>query len=513
MPDRRLLFLDAAGISASHWQLGQLRTEGSFSHDDDGIDAFGHYLRQHRHSQFYLLADVAEEGFQFEDIPPIHGADRSALITRKLGQYFYGTPLSVAISLGRNKTGRHDEKVLFAALTRYQQFEPWLLAMREAEAQLAGLYSMPMAVAALVPQLGRSHRQLLILSTTRSGLRQTFFEDGQLRFSRLTAMVTGTMEETAIACVIEAEKIYQYLAGQRLLARGTPLLTLVLAHPEQFAAIRGRCRDSDDLHFDFLDLVAETAKAGLKTPPTDSGAESLFLHLLVRQTPRQQFAPALERRFFRLWQIRFGLQSAGLITLAACLLLAAEKAYDAYELQAQAPAVRGQIETDRQRYAEALQTLPKIPISTDNLRALIDRYEILARRSPRLEPLLEHLSHALAKRPTVELSRLDWRLARGVDDTGAPGAGRATAVATASAGHYVLLDVSGQLPQAMANDHRAQLETINGLAEDLRSRPGIQVRILKQPFEVESGRSFKSAADSTGQHEAPRFTLRLVQSL
>jgi hypothetical protein len=106
------------------------------------VEAFSEYLSKHRGSIFALLADLADEGFQIESLPYTQGADRQALLSRKLGQYFYGSPLATALSFGRDKGGRRDEKFLFTALTRPQQVEPWLAALRAVEAPLAGVYSL-----------------------------------------------------------------------------------------------------------------------------------------------------------------------------------------------------------------------------------------------------------------------------------------------------------------------------------------------------------------------------------
>jgi hypothetical protein len=43
-----------------------------------------------------MLANVGEEGHELETIPFLQGADRKALITRKLGQHFLGSPLASA---------------------------------------------------------------------------------------------------------------------------------------------------------------------------------------------------------------------------------------------------------------------------------------------------------------------------------------------------------------------------------------------------------------------------------
>ncbi|MDP2811422.1 MAG: hypothetical protein Q8O34_14860 [Rhodocyclaceae bacterium] len=529
MPARRLLFLDASRLTTWHWSLGRIEREGEFAADTAGIEAFGEYLRRHRASIYFLLTDVAEEGFQIEDVPYVTGRDRSDLIKRKLGQYFYGTPFSMAISLGREKEGRRDEKLLFAALTRSQQFEPWLEVLRQAETQLVGIFSMPQAVAVLADQLAArmtgEHRQFLLISAAGGGLRQTFFEDGQLRFSRLTALATGTVEETAIASAVESAKIYHYLSGQRLITRGAALPALVLAHPAHLEAFRSRCRDTAELHFEIVDLVAETTHSGLKTLPKDSRGEELFLHLLVRQTPRRQFAPSSERRFYHLWQLRFALQSAGLVTLAACLLFAGKQVYEADALAQESAEVNSQAAGERQRYDAILQTLPKVPLSTENLRALTTGYEDLMRRGVGLDPMYIRLSQALQDAPKIELARLDWSISNSPAEAPAavmarggarPDASDKKSAAGGNAhGPFVIVDVLGQLPIGLASDHRAQMNAIDAFADRLRTGSDIhEVRILSRPFEVESGKLLKSGSEAAGRAvEAPKFSLRIVQKL
>lgn len=506
MPARRLLFVDATRLSAHRWQLGALHDEGEFTADEAGLAALAEYLGQHRGSIFYLIADVAEEGFQIEDIPYVQGRDRIAIIKRKLGQYFYGTPLAVALSLGRNKDGRRDEKMLFTALTRPQQFEPWLEVLRLAHTQLVGVFSMPMVLAAMAAVPAGRPEPSLLISITRGGLRQTFFDHGQLRFSRLTPLATGGIDEAAVTSTIEAAKIYQYLAGQRLIARGTPLATRILAHPSQQQAFRARCQDTAELRFEFVDLLAEAARHGLKTPPTDSHGERLFMHLLVRHTPRHQLAPSAERHFYRLWQLRFALLSAGVVSLMAGLMVAAKHTINYFEIADRANLMRTEAESSRRRYDAILQTLPKTPLSTDNLRALMNQYEHLEKRSPGPEPTYAVISRALERSPRVELSRLAWSLAGRPDNVPTAKAPAATAT-----GGQIVTELHGHLPLGMAGDHRAQIAAIEAFADGLRAAdPGAEVRVLTMPFDLESGKSLKSGTDDT-RVETPKFTLRMVR--
>jgi len=126
MTAKRILLFEGSSLTAHEWSAGRIKAEGEFSQDPAGLEAFANYLKTHRSSLFYLLADIAEEGFQLEDLPYVQGRDRNALLQRRLSQYYYNTPLSTALSLGRATSGRRDEKLLFAALTRIESFAPWL---------------------------------------------------------------------------------------------------------------------------------------------------------------------------------------------------------------------------------------------------------------------------------------------------------------------------------------------------------------------------------------------------
>jgi hypothetical protein len=517
MTARRLLFLDSQGLTAYHWQTGGPHAEATFASDQAGLGAFDEYLNQHHTSLFYLMADVADEGFQIEDLPYVTGSDRSEMLKRKLSQYFYGTPLSLAMSMGRGKAGRRDEKFLFAGLTGYPQFEPWLQVLRDAEAQLVGVFSLPFVLARLAEKMVDKTKPVLLLSITRAGLRQTFFDNGQLRFSRLTQMATGMIGEVATACGTETRKIYQYLAGQRLVARDAPLQTLVLAHPNHFAIIGDRCETTPERQVQMVDLLAEAKKYGLKEMPADSHGDALFLHLLARHTPAEQFAPPPERRQFRLWQTRVGLNVVAGTILVACLAYAGFQMTRQVELSTENSLLETEVELGKRRYNGMLQGLPAVPIGFDNLRALTDRYEALDKRSPGPEPAFLHISRALGRSPKVELSRLEWWIASSPDEALPAGAARtgagrgATGGPAASGPGYAIVTIQAQLPLSMASDHRSQLDTVNTFAETLRDAD-TQVQIVTFPFETESGKSIRSS-DASSLVDPPRFVLRMARKL
>lgn len=519
MAAKRILLLDGPILTAHCWSGGEVKVEGEFSREPVRLEALVAYLKKHHSSLFYLLADIAEEGYQLEDLPYVKGADRAALLQRRLSQYYYNTPLSTAISLGRAKEGRRDERLLFAALTRIETFTPWLDALREADATLAGVYSVPLVLAEWVPQMLVESGPVLFVNMSRGGVRQTFFDQGKLHFSRLSQLATHSLDEMGRTSASDAARIFQYLSAQRQLPRGGVLRTVVLAHAGEMPALQNFCRDTAELRFEFIDLVALARQKKLKEVPADSNAEKLLVHSLATKPPPQQFAPASETRLYKLWQIRFALTSAAWMVLASCMLFAGKTLLNVYQLRDTSEAARALTRVDETRYKDILEGLPKISVTPDNLRAVIAGVDALQKRTPSMEPLLLHLSLALNDAPRIELARLTWRTTTDRPDAGskpADGAagGRAAPPAAAGAESWAVVEIQARLPLGLASDRRAQLELIESFAARLRD-PITDVRVLSRPFDIESDKALKNPAE-TGEvqlADVPKFSLRIARKM
>lgn len=511
MAERRLIQIDSGLMTAHLWRAGRLTPELELPAAPDSLAGFTSYLLRHSKSLFYLLADVPEEGFVAESVPYVRGPDRQAMLSRKLGQFFYGTPLATTLALGREKGARRDEHCLFTALTRPQFFEPWLAALRGAEAQLAGIYTVPMLASALLKPLGAQGQQMLLLSVGRGGIRQTFFDGGQLRFSRLTPIGLVEAEAVAQACRAESVKLYQYLLGQRIIARSTRLPVVVLAHPDETQVFVEHCRSSEELLFSVADLEPLGRRLGLHAPRAGLSADALFLHLLAARPPSAQLAPPAERRYYRLWRSRFAITAGGAVVMAACLLMAARQIYLTGELREQSAQVNAQAAADAAAYTAVLRGLPPLPTPLDNLRGVVTRYGELDRRSQPMIVLLRELSRALEEQPQVELERLEWLVTANPSAVSAtPSAER---IGSASGPLHSVAVLAARLPVAMAADQRAQIGAIEDLAGALRRTPGVEVAVLQQPFAFDPTASIRAGTDTARSAEPPRFTLRVSAPL
>src|SRR5438067_4533824 len=189
-----------------------LELEAKFSGDDLGVTAFREHLRGQRGALFAVLADLAGEDFHEEQIPYLRGADREALLARRLAQRYRDTRLAAALSLGQVLTPeRRNERVLLASFTNTLQLSQWLDALEEAGTRLAGVYSAPLLAPALASALGARDARVLVVSANRAGLRQCYVENGRLRFARLERV--GELAPEALARFVrsETQRLVQYL--------------------------------------------------------------------------------------------------------------------------------------------------------------------------------------------------------------------------------------------------------------------------------------------------------------
>ena len=512
MADKRILAFNGVTITALRWQKGSVTTDRIFTADALGHEAFSAYLANAPGVLVYLLVDVSEEGFQLETIPAVQGSDRAALIKRRLGQFFFGTPFSLGHSLGRKKEGRRDERILFAALTRPEVLTPWLELIQQAGVSLAGIYSVPLVLAQNAKSMVSRHDQFLLVTLAASGLRHTFFNEGQIQFSRLSQLTTHSQDEFAISCAREATRTYQYLLGQRLIARNMALPTIVVAHSSDHAKLRTQFVDTDKISFELLGLDTLAAKARLKTPLPDSHCDALFAHQLITHTPKAQFSPEADRKLFRLSQMRFGLQAAAVAILFGCLMVCGRLGLQWNLSVENTITTNAQAAADSKRHEALINELPKIKLTPDNLRAVIARYQEIMLRSGGLVPLFAHLSTALEAMPAISLQRLDWtildRQKSGADASSTPMPQVPTG--TAGAGVTTTLEVLANLPITVASDQRLQIEMVDSLITRLRTDE-IDASIVKSPVDIESGKTLKRGAAETEQPSGPpEFKIRLT---
>lgn len=512
MPQKRLCYLTSQGIVAYSWKKGDLRREAVFATGEKGAAEFSAYIAEAPGALYYVLADVVEEDFFLENVPQVRGADRRALLSRRLAQRYRDTTLAIPFSLGTEAhAGRREERILFTSFTNTQQFQPWLGALRSNEARLAGVFSVAFVAPSVGKRLGLKGPRYLMVSLQQAGLRQSYVENGRIRFSRLSRINTSDPRAAARDCAAESIRIFQYLANARILPREAPSLdVIVLAPSEHKTLYDAECVSSSRLQFQVRDLDQEARKLGLKSAPAETLGEGIFLHVLARSAPRDQFADDDLRRFYDVWRANVGLVAAGAAALGLCLVISAAKLLEIQQINQQVAFDHQQEARASEEYTNTQASFPKLPTSVENLRAVVKNYRLLLRQSTFPGDMFVEISQAISALPQIEIEKIDWETGSDARTAGSRDAPKAPTASPAerSAGQdspVQTAEISGKLNIPQASDYRAITALINEFAEALRKQPGIEVTRTQLPFDINAEKSISGDIGVARSAEVPRF--------
>ena len=489
---------------------GRLELEARFAGDDLGVSAFRDFLRGRRGALFALLADLAGEDFHEEQVPVLRGADREAVVQRRLAQRYRDTRLAAALSLGQVTTPqRRNERLLLASFTNTQQFTPWLDALQESGARLAGVYSVPLLAPALAARLGARGQRTLVVSANRAGLRQCYVENGRLRFARLERTVDLVPQALAMFVRTETQRLVQYLTTLRALPReGAPLQALVIAPPGERATFEQALVSDSRLVFQTIDGDEAQRALKLSRVPEGTGAEALYLHLAGRKPPRAQFASSGDRRRYFIWQLSRAVVAAGALGFAACALYAGNRWLEASDLRERAEVQGREARIAAEQYRRITSSFPVTETTTENLRVAVLEFRRIAEHSATPDASLIHVARVLEQFPQMEIDAVNWRVGRpGERREGAP-----AAKPEAQGDDVVQLEISGRVNATQRNDYRAITAQVQRFAGALVGS-GYQLAGTRLPFDVTSEGTLTGDVGGSDSGEAPRFTITLSRRL
>lgn len=500
---RTLLYLDTSGLTAYAWHKGQVTPLVHFAAGAEGVAAFGEFLAEQPASTRYsVLADLAEEGFHLETLPFVRGKDRRAMLARKGSQHLFGSPYITELPLGREASGRRDERILFLGLTRPATVEPWLDALSAAQAPLSGILTLPLLADRLASRLGiAATDNVLLVLLTPAGIRQIYFERGRLRFSRLATVPEGAANDLPHTLQEEVGRTHAYLSTQRLVPRGEPLAVRILASGPEASRLAEQLWLPAQTIAAVIPLEATAKRCRFRGTCAGFDALPLFLHWIVQDPTCPQLAPPLARRFHTLARARGGLLGLGLALFLGCLLIAARLYVDTTEANREAIFMSGQARNQEQGLQVLQASLPHLPMAPEALARLMDQLQARSPQQAPLVPAMTVLARALEQEPTLQLDDMEWSLPAQPPLGSSPLAGPAP-----SQGQLV---ARLRFPTALADDRRALVAISQGFAHYFQQQPGLTAEILKMPLELESSRILRNPSPSANT-QGPTLEIRLT---
>lgn len=410
---KTLFFLSSDNFHAHVWKDGVLARASYFPHSAEGLQQFSVFLETH-HDPAYILVDLIEEDFRHEIVPHLSGANHHALIQRKFEQYYRNTQFRLARRQRRQSEGRRDDEMLFSALTNPARITAWLDLLLLHKTPIAGIYSLPHASISLVKDI--DYDQLLLLSWEKdAGLRQSYYFNQRLRFSRLTPMPPSSTFADAVAT--ESARTYQYLQSLSLTPHGELLKVHIICHANDRPQLEERLSSNKYMMYSYLDLQQLGNRIKYQELFPDSDATPLFLHLLATKPPRGNYAGPQHSHYFQLWQTRRGLFGLAAATALACLLwstlsllegsgVSAE--IDGYKTQASRMLQDAQQIT--QKFPSATQSPAGSTASASDMKTAVTLFRNLQHYSVPPQQILKGLSDTLDSYPRIRTSKLGWQM-------------------------------------------------------------------------------------------------------
>ena len=514
MSAKRVLYFTSSEHYVYRWSRRALELDARFEADEEGLAEFRDFLRHQKGALFYVVADLAGEDFHEDQIPYLRGGDRQAVVQRRLAQRYRDTRLAAALPLGQITGERRNERLLLTSFTNTQQFTPWLDALVDSDAKLAGVYSVPLIAPALASRLGTRGGRAFLITHNRAGLRQCYIDNGRLRFSRLER--TGNMPPESLAAFVRSEtmRLAQYLGGLRALPRdGPPVQVLVVAPPGQRAVFEQALVSDARLTFRAIDADEAARTVGVRRA-SGTFAEQLYLHLVVTKPPKEQFAGREERRGYRIWQLQRGIAVAGAIGFAACALYAGANWLDVMSLRNRTESEQRQARAATQQYERITAAFPVTQTTTDNLKATVVEFRKIAAHSSTPDASFIHLSKVLDDFPQIELDRLTWRVGLPAEnEREAPPVAVAATTSSATDQAAELLEIGGRVNATQRSDYRGITAQVQRLAAALSAGSRYRVLRTRLPFDITSQGTLTGDIGAAEAGEAPRFTIVLVRSL
>ena len=522
MVRKQLFYLTNDELTVYAWQSGLLTRVGRYENAAAGWQGFTDYLELAPPLPSYLLVDVIEEDFQRDTVPHVTGRARAALVERRLAQLYRDTPFRHAEAQGRDKEGRKDARYLFNALTNADLPKPWLAALLKMAVPLAGMYSLASLSQLLFERLKLPAGPVLLVSHQSSGLRQSYFHEGYLRFSRLTPLFDHAPERLVEAFSAETAKTRQFLASTRLLARGEQVQVVLLANSANVDAMQVAAIDNADAVYRLLSLDDTLQTLNLGQFDVDGSCETLYLALLARLRLPSHFPLRDLRHFHQLLRTRATLYGMSAAVALASVAWAASDIFTVFDLRSQALAFEQEAQNAQRRFEQVVGKMPATTVPPHSMKAVVDLEQMIGANVPLPPEQMAELGQALDGLPQLKIVSMKWQ-ALDPASVLAPSDPNAPPPAPPLPGELppeaVLLGVPGRTAQVMLiegeitpfnKDYRAAIGSVEQLAAILKRNPKLHAEVTRQPIDVRTSVTLESSAGIEDADAKAGFAMKLT---
>jgi hypothetical protein len=526
-------------------QLVALMIEGksivgrnTFAIGDLTTDAFADFVSEHKDTATHVVTDLIEEDFRLDTIPHLRGSDQEAVLARKLSQIYRASPFRHAIVQGRLEEGRRDDRVFYHAVTNPDSLKQVLTVLEASKVPIEGVHSSAVLSSRLLKELDIFFPHTLLVTIVPDfGLRQTYFQNKQIRFSRLTPIIYDETQTVGELIAAETSRTWQYLDSLRNFASGDSLEVCLLVHDRDKVMLQDAIRTYPLLRYRFLDINEVAQKLGVTPAPTSSHADEILSHLYSRGGIENHFADATQTRFSVFRRARHALTTMTIGVLTAGVIGAAFNLYQASRVSGvidERSTAQRALQAEYQKVAAAIQ---QQKMTTDAVRDSSVFYNAQIRPSPAAPgDMLRDVAIASSPFDRIRIVQLGWSVggdpnlplaltATGIGQAGdtasvipnAPGA-QATPAAQApadanpplAAHKYQAMLIEAEITPYDGNLRTAILEVERYVAR-LNEIPNTKAAVVAMPVDITPKVGLK--VSDNAPRDGANFIVRLVRTV
>ena len=518
---KRAVCIAVDTVTVYHWDRRHGLTESfAFDASETGLTHFSRYLRESPALPTYILVDIVEEEYRQETIPHLRGSDRQAVIKRKQARLFRGTPYCYTSLQGRETGGRRDQHLLFTALVNPDLVTPWVHLCLQNKIPVAGIYSLAILSKSLLPRLGATARNVLLVTLqSTSGLRQSYFRDQELKISRLARIPRLGTAPFGSYVLGELDKLQRYLNSLGLMDPGA-LTVYILSHGESIEALNRQCLDAENLRFYLLDMSEVARLCGIQGVLATPFSDYLFAHLLLQRTPKNHYGSPEERKYFKLHQARAGLRAMSFALVLGGVLWSGLNLIEGIYLRVQGTDIAHKTQLYQTRFQFAQQGLQTTPVDPLDIKTGVEVVDTLAKYKAIPLTIMSTISRALDKFEDLHLEEIQWIASTDPNSVigGASEAEEAPSLSrelSAPEGHpayryYQIALIKGHIKPFNGN-YREAIATIDRFAGSVRSQAAVEdVKTVTLPLNVGPETSLQGSTSEEPATKEANFAVRVV---
>lgn len=510
--NRRVLFVSADKISVYHWDKGKLGSSYLFDIDEAGQENFERYLTESDNTPMMVLVDVIEEEFRQDTIPHVFGADRQALLQRKQSRLFRDAEYIYVQNQGREEEGRRDDRVLFIALTRSEIIKSWVELLDKHKVPLKGIISVPLLLESYIKTLPDiSDHALFVTMESISGLRQTFFQNKELKISRLSKLPRFGTESYAPKVESEVEKIQRYLNSLRLIPNDISLDVYVIADKTLLDELEKRKISAPMVKLHYLDVnkLRTTIQEG--SDQTVPFSDQLLLTYLLKTQTKNCYASKKEMRYMRMRNMRYAMNAASIGLLLFSIIYSGISFMGGLTYKQESEAAKSKAAFYQARYDLAREKLPKTPVEPAQIKLAVDAVAKLDEYKSTPYEMLSFIGNALQVHPGIKLDDISWSFSmdpnKGIEAK--EGEIIATPLVEENQTKYYQISNFNAHIEPFDGNYRDAIAMVKDFAETLRENDSTySVSIESFPLDISSNATLQGNAQATAKKAL--FSLRAV---